>query len=233
MKRKILLIMSCVLLTVQAMAQSENKKEVLTKEKKQTIINQELINNPIQPIGIDTKMMLPDYKETKTSFDTTTNRISLKLPPQYYGNSAIFPYSKQMFFYLEGQQKRYLNLASYNLAYMALGWRFNSKLNINGGLLAIKQFSNHLPYGIDRSGVRFNLNYSITNQLDFNMWGQYLTGSSLNSHFDVMLPQTGTGASMVLNLGGGSQLGVGAEYQRDEKKEKWNYNAGGKLKLNF
>mgnify|MGYP006946909367 CR=1 FL=1 len=37
---------------------SENKKEVLTKEKKQTIINQELINNPIQPIGIDTKMML-------------------------------------------------------------------------------------------------------------------------------------------------------------------------------
>lgn len=233
MKRKILLIMSCVLLTVQAMAQSENKKEVLTKEKKQTTINQELINNPIQPIGVDAKMMLPDYKEPKTSFDTTTNRISIKLPPQYYGNSAIFPYGKRMFFYLEGEQKRYLNLASYNLAYMALGWRFNSKLNVTGGLLAIKQFSNHLPYGIDRSGVRFNLNYSITNQLDFNMWGQYLTGSSLNSPVDVMLPQTGTGASMVLNLGGGSQLGVGAEYQRDEKKEKWNYNAGGKLKLNF
>lgn len=116
---------------------------------------------------------------------------------------------------------------------MALGWRFNSKLNITGGLLVIKQFSNHLPYGIDRSGVRFNLNYSITNQLDFNMWGQYLMGSSLNSPVDVMLPQTGTGASMVLNLGGGSQFGVGAEYQRDEKKEKWNYNAGGKLKLNF
>lgn len=231
MKRKILLIMSCALLTVQAMAQSENKKEVLTKEKKQTIINQELINNPIQPIGIDAKM--PDYKEPKTSFDTTTNRISIKLPAQYNGNSAIFPYSKKMFFYLEGEQKRYLNLASYNLAYMALGWRFNSKLNITGGLLAIKQFSNHLPYGIDRSGVRFNLNYSITNQLDFNMWGQYLTGSSLNSPVDVMLPQTGTGASMVLNLRGGSQLGVGAEYQRDEKKEKWNYNAGGKLKLNF
>lgn len=233
MKRKILFILSCALLTVQAMAQSENKKEILTKEKKQTTINQELINNPIQPIGIDTKMILPDYKEPKTSFDTIVNSPSIKLPPLYYGNSAIFPFYKKMFFYLEGEQKRYLNLASYNLAYMALGWRFNSKLNITGGVLAIKQFSNHLPYGIDRSGVRFNLNYSITNQLDFNIWGQYLTGSSLNSPVDVMLPQTGTGASMVLNLGGGSQFGVGAEYQRDEKKEKWNYNAGGKLKLNF
>lgn len=209
------------------------KKEVLTKEKKQTIINQELINNPIQPIGIDTKMMLPDYKEPKTSLDTTINSLSVKLPPLYYGNNAIFPFYKKMFFYLEGEQKRYLNLASYNLAYMALGWRFNSKLNVTGGLLAIKQFSNHLPYGTDRSGVRFNLNYSITNQLDFNMWGQYITGSSINSPTDNLLPQTGTGASMVLNLGGGSQFGVGAEYQRDVKKEKWNYNAGGKLKLNF
>ncbi len=233
MKRKILFILSCILLTVQAMAQSEDKKEILTKEKKQTAINQELINNPIQPIGIDAKMMLPDYKEPKTYFDTTTNSIRLKLPPQYYGNSAIFPYSKKMFFYLEGEQKHCLNLASYNLAYIALGWSFNSKLNVTGGLLAIKQFSDHLPYGIDRSGVRFNLNYSITNQLDFNMWGQYLTGSSLNSPVNVILPQTGTGASMVLNLGGGSQFGVGAEYQRDDKKEKWNYNAGGKLKLNF
>lgn len=98
MKRKILFILSCALLTVQAMAQSENKKEILTKEKKQTAINQELINNPIRPIGIDTKMMLPDYKEPKTSFDTTTNSLRLKLPPLYYGNNAIFPFYKKMFF---------------------------------------------------------------------------------------------------------------------------------------
>lgn len=233
MKRKILLTIGCAVVAFQVMAQTENKKKILSKEKKQTTINQEFINTPIQPIGIDTKMMLPDHKEPKTSFDTTTHRLRLNLPPVYYGNHAVFPFYKRMFFYLEGDQKQYLNLASYNMAYMALGWRFNSKLNVTGGLLAIKQFSNHLPYGTDRSGVRFNLNYAITNQLDFNMWGQYITGSSINSPVDVMLLQTGTGASMVLNLGGGSQFGVGAEYQRDDRKEKWNYNAGGKLKLKF
>lgn len=231
MKRKLILLIGCVLLAIQAIAQTENKKEVFTKEKKTTEVKP--INKPIQPIGVDSKLMLPELKEPKTSFDTTTNSLRIKLPPLYYGHSAIFPLYKRVFFYLEGEQKQYLNLASYNLAYFAMGLRLNSKLNLTGGLLAVKQFTNRSPYGIDRSGARLNLNYSITNQLDFNIWGQYLTGSSLNSPVDVMLPQTGTGASMVLNLGGGSHFGVGAEYQRDEKKEQWNYNAGGKLKLNF
>jgi len=233
MKRKILLTIGCVLVAIQVMAQTENKKEIFTKEKKQTTINQGLINAPIQPIDIDAKMMLPDYKEPQTSFDTTTLSLSLKFQSVYYGNHAIFPFYKRMFFYLEGDQKQYLNLASYNMAYLAMGWRFNSKLNVTGGFLAIKQFSNHLPYGIDHSGVKFNVNYAVTNQLYFNMWGQYIAGSSINAPVDNLLPQTGTGASMILNLGGGSQFGIGADYQRDDKKEKWNYNAGGKLKLNF
>lgn len=233
MKRKLILLIGCVLLAVQAIAQTENKKEVFTIEKKTTEVKP--ISNPIQQItGLD-KLLLPKLKEPNTSFDTTTNSLRIKLPPLYYGNSAIIPFYKRMFFYLEGVQKQYLNLASYNLAYFAMGLRLNSKLNLTGGLLAVKQFTNRSPYGIEieRSGAKLNLNYSITNQLDFNIWGQYLTGSSLNSPVDVILPQTGTGASMVLNLGGGSQFGIGAEYQRDDKKEQWNYNAGGKLKLNF
>lgn len=225
----------CVLLTVQVMAQSENRKKNLTKEKKQTTTNQELINIPIQPMGIDAKTMLPDFKQNqpKTSFDTTSNSLKIGIPNLYYGNNAIFPISKKMFSYVEGDQKRYLNLASYNLAYFALGWRYSSRLKLTGGLLAMKQFTNASLHGVDRSGIRFNLNYSITNQLDFNIWGQYVTGSSINSPIDNLLPQTGTGTSMVLNLGGGSQFGVGAEYKKDEKKDRWNYNAGGKLKLNF
>jgi hypothetical protein len=223
------------LLTVQTMAQSENKGKELNKEKKQMTTNQEIINIPIQPVGIEAKMMLPDNKqnEPKTSFDTTSNSLKIRVPHICYGNNDMFPISNKIFFYVEGDQKRYLNLANYNLAYLALGWRFNSNLNLTGGLLAIKQFTNASLLGVDRSGFRFNVNYSITNQLDFNIWGQYITGSSINSSVDNLLPQTGAGASMVLNLGGGSQFGVGAEYKKDENKEKWNYNAGGKLKLNF
>lgn len=235
MRLKLLLILSCVLLTVQAIAQSEKRNIERTKEKNQTTTNQELINLPIHPIGIETKTMLPDYTHNQptTSFDTTSNSLKIGTPHLYYGNNAIFPISKKMFLYVEGDQKRYLNLASYNLAYLALGWRFNSKLNLTGGLLAMKQFTNASLNGVDRSGVRFNLNYSITNQLDFNIWGQYVTGSSINSPVDNLLPQTGTGTSMVLNLGGSSQFGICAEYKRDEKIDKWDYNAGGTLKMDF
>lgn len=236
MKPKMLFILLCILLTVQAMAQSENKKKDLTQEKKQTIIYKEPSNIPIRSTSADAKMILPDYKQNdiKTSFDTTSNSPKIKVLNQhYFGNNAIFPISNKMFFYIEGDQKSYLNLASYNLAYLALCWRFNNRLNLTGGVIAMKQFTNTSLYGVDRSGIRFNLNYSITDQLVFNIWGQYITGSPIYSPIDYLLPQTGTGTSMVLNLGGGSQLGIGAEYKKDENKDKWNYNAGGKLKFNF
>ena len=266
MKRKIIILIGCALLAVQAIAQTENKKDDLTKEKKQTAINKEFINNsfqpirvdttlllpelkkpkptntttvseqkihnPFQPIEIDTILLLPELKELKTNDTTIVSKLEIQLPP-YCDNKGIFPIHKKMFFYLENEQKQYLNLASYNLVYFALGLQHNNKLDLTGGLLVVKQFTNRSPYAVGRSGARFNLNYSITNQLDFNIWGQYLTDSFLNSPADVMLPQTGTGASMVLNLGGGSQFGINAEYQYDDKKKKWNYNSGGKLKLNF
>ena len=233
MKRITVLIIGSMLLTIQAVAQIEKKKDITIRDKKQTI-NRELLNIPIQSIGIENKALQPDYPSVKSGMDSTAfHGIDLRVTSVNYNNSGIFPFHKRMFFYLEGGQKQYLNLASYNLAYMALGFRLNSKLNLTGGILAIKQFVNYVPYGIDRSGLRFNLNYVITNQLDFNMWGQYLIGSSMNSYVDYLLPQTGTGASMVLNFGGGSQFGVGVEYLYDEKKEKWNYQSGGKLKLNF
>lgn len=116
---------------------------------------------------------------------------------------------------------------------MAMGYRVGRKLNLSGGVLAIKQFTNHESYGIDRTGLRLNLSYSITKELDFNIWGQYITSSPIRTPSDFLLPQTGTGASVMLDLGGGSQLGIGAAYQYDDKKERWDYQSGGKLKLNF
>lgn len=233
MKRKMIFLIGCVLLTVQSIAQTENFQKDLPKERKQSAINKELRNNSLQPIGVDTMLFSPKLKGAKSAIDTTiVSKLNIQLPP-HYGNKVIFPFHKKMFFYLENEQKQYLNLASYNLIYSALGFRCNNKLDLTGGLLIMKQFTNRSPHAIGRSGTRFNLNYSITNQLDFNIWGQYLTGSIFNSPTDAMLPQTGAGASMVLNLGGGSQFGIDTKCQYDDKEKKWNYNSGGKLKLNF
>lgn len=193
MKSKMFLIMCCLLITTQAMAQSD-----------------------------------------KTTVDTTqVSDLGVRIQDGSYSNGAIFPFSRNMFFYLQNDQQNHTNLAGYNLAYMATGWQINDKLSLTGGLLAVKQFTNTLRYGVDRVGVKFSVNYAITNQLDFNIWGQYLTGSSLDSPVDFMLPQTGTGASMVLNFGKGSQFGLGTEYLLDDKNDKSNYKSGGKLKLSF
>lgn len=232
MKRKVFFIIGCVFITIQVMAQSENKHKTLTKDRKPTSVKS--INKPIQPIKSETKLLLPEYMELKSSHDTALyNTNAPNILPVNYNHTDIFPLYKRWFIFLEGDQKQYLNLASCNLAYMALGFRFNKKLNITGGLLAMKQFTNASLYGIDRSGTRFNLNYALTNQLEFNLWGQYLTGSTLENPTDNFLPQTGTGASMVLYLGTGSQIGFGAQYQYDNKKDKWNYQSGGKVSVNF
>lgn len=148
-------------------------------------------------------------------------------------NSDTLSLGKRLFFQLEAEHEQYPNLASFHAAYMAMGYRVGRKLNLSGGVLAIKQFTNHESYGIDRTGLRLNLSYSITKELDFNIWGQYITSSPIRTPSDFLLPQTGTGASVMLDLGGGSQLGIGAAYQYDDKKERWDYQSGGKLKLNF
>lgn len=210
-----------MLITAQAVAQRDGA--VVSKEQVQRRIDQELIDTPMQPI----RLALPS--DDKESRDSTTIS-SFKVLPFRYSKRAL---QGKFFGRFEGEEKQFLNLASYNLAYAALGWRIDSRFNITGGLLAIKQFSNPLSYGIDRVGARFNLNYSVADQLNFNLWGQYVTGSSINLPIDVMLPQTGAGASMVLNLGGGSQIGIGTQYQYDEQKEKGSYQSGGKLKLSF
>lgn len=234
MKRKIFFVVWCVLLAVGARAQSEYQKELPVKENGQAVIFPGRMNYPIFPAGAGVAWGLPDCKEETLYMDAAVvSRLRLGLPSLYGGNRGVFPFYKKMFFYLEGGQECYLHLASYHFVYMALGWRLNGQLDITGGMLAVKEFTSQFSYGADRSGTRFTLRYRMTEGLDFNVWGQCLAGSSISSLSGYRFPQTGTGASMTLNFGGGSQVGVGTEYQYDERKEKWGCQSGGKLKLNF
>jgi len=59
------LIIGFVMIVVQAMAQGENKKEVLNNEKNQTIINHELINQSIQSTGVDAQLCFSIIKSQK------------------------------------------------------------------------------------------------------------------------------------------------------------------------
>lgn len=232
MKRITVLMIGSIFIAMQAIAQTENKKELIIKDKR--LENIDLINKLIQSIGIENKALPIDHPALSSSLDSTTmSNVNHKLNLTDYNRNGIFPLYKRLFVFLEGEQKSYLNLASYNLAHAALGWEINNRLSLRGGLLAVKQFTNNSLHGIDRSGAKFNINYFATDRLEFTIWGQYLTDNYQISNVGYLLPQTSLGASATIHLGGGSQFGVGAEYQYDKQKEKWDFQSGGKLLLNF
>ncbi len=233
MIRKILLLIGCVLITVQASAQSENKKENKSEVKKDTTYHGSAYI-PNLSIREDAKPLLPDHPQAEFAFDRVRNDdLKTAFTSIYYNNKSIFPFKKRIFVILKGEKIQYLNLANYNLAHISIGFRLTDKIFATTGLLAIKQFTSHSVYGVDRSGSSFGLHYTFTNQLELKIWARYLSSTPFHSPTDFLFPQTGTGASMTLKLGEGSQVDIGSQYQYDPKKEKWNYQSGGKISINF
>lgn len=150
-----------------------------------------------------------------------------------YSRNDIFAISKHTFIFLEGEKYTYQNLGSYISAFGAVGLKINSKLSIMGGLLALKQFTG--MHSSDRSGTRFLFRYQLSDRVNFDIWGQYLT-DVLNDTFRFsyrLLPKTEAGAAATMKIGNNSQVGVTTRYQYDPYKEKWNSESSGNVKINF
>lgn len=149
-----------------------------------------------------------------------------------YSRNDIFAISKHTFIFLEGEKYTYQNLGSYISAFGAVGLRINSKLSIMGGLLALKQFT-----GIhsDRSGTRFLFRYQLSDRVNFDIWGQYLTDvlNDVSRSSYRLLPKAEAGAAATMKIGNNSQVGVTTRYQYDPYKEKWNSESSGNVKINF
>ena len=233
MKREIALIFSALFIVMQLMAQSQTEQKLIINDKQQGD-HKEMKINPTQNIGVE-QQASPIYQQAiRPSLDagmmSCTNYCPILF---YYNKDGTYPIHKNLFILLAAEREAYLNLASYNLAHAALGWQINKNISLTGGLLAIKQFTNNSPFATDRSGAKFSFNYSINGNAKLNIWGQYLSDSHQSSHTDFSLPQTGTGGSATLNLGGGSRVGIEAEYQYDKLNKQWNYQSEGKVSLNF
>lgn len=150
-----------------------------------------------------------------------------------YSRNDIFAISKHTFIFLEGEKYTYQNLGSYISVFGAVGLKINSKLSIMGGLLALKQFTG--MHSSDRSGTRFLFRYQLSDRVNFDIWGQYLTDvlndASRSSYR--LLPKTEAGAAATMKIGNNSQVGVTTRYQYDPYKEKWNSESSGNVKINF
>jgi len=82
----------------------------------------------------------------------------------------------------------------------------------------------------------FLFRYVITNKLQFQTWGQYVTpGNSFDPTFNVrtFFPSTDFGAGLQYNSNEKTKIKVGVEYQYDQNDKIWKPESGGKVLLKF
>ena len=238
---RVLLLLGFLLITLPLLAQTtDTNKTLKIREKSPESIpplnyNKENSNYKIDAdkIGFE-KMEKPKIPITKDSIQINFNEqpiVQLALPD--YINNAIFPIYKRLFLFLEGEKCTYQNFAGYTSMQGALGLKLNNHFSITGGLLAIKQFSVLSPYGFDRSGVKFILNYNLNDKTNFSIWNQYITtgDNKVPDNSNLFMPQTGSGAAAAFKFGKNSQIGVSTQYQFDDQQKKWSQESKAKVQL--
>ena len=85
-------------------------------------------------------------------------------------------------------------------------------------------------------GSNFLLRYTITNKLQFQTWGQYVTpGNSHDAIFNMrtFFPITNFGAGLQYDSNEKTKIKVGIEYQYDQSDNTWKPESGGKVQLKF
>ena len=85
-------------------------------------------------------------------------------------------------------------------------------------------------------GSNFLLRYTITNKLQLQTWGQYLTpGNSSDPTFNMrtFFPTTNLGAGLQYDSNEKTKIKVGIEYQYDQSDKTWKPESGGRVLLKF
>jgi len=236
---RILSFLGFLLMTLSLLAQTEHTNKTLKIHKESiSVLNysKENSNYKIDTDKIDiakiNRLKIPITKDS-IQFDFNDQPTAQPLALPDYTKNAIFPIYKRLFLFLESEKYNYQNFAGYTSMQGALGLRLNNHFSITGGLLAIKQFSGLVPYGFDRSGVKFILNYNLNDKANFSIWNQYITDgdNKVANNSNLFMPQTGSGAAAAFKIGKNSQIGVSTQYQFDDQQKKWSQESNAKVQL--
>lgn len=143
---------------------------------------------------------------------------------------------KQVSFVGSGEKKSYIGLGEYISLNGAIRWMPSKRMSIDAGGMFSRQFYFASPlFRQDIMGVNTRIQYALTNNIRLNMWGQYIFPdeefpfSTYNSPF----PHTGVGASVSVDLKKDAEMSVGAEYQYDNKSQKWKLESSGRVSIGF
>lgn len=143
---------------------------------------------------------------------------------------------KQLSFVGSGEKKSYIGLGEYISLNGAIRWMPSKRMSIDAGGMFSRQFYFASPlFGQDIMGVNTRIQYALTNNIRLNMWGQYIfPGEEFPfSAYNSLFPHTGVGASVSVDLKKDAEISVGAEYQYDNKSQKWKLESSGRVSIGF
>ncbi|MCF2709725.1 hypothetical protein [Bacteroides pyogenes] len=143
---------------------------------------------------------------------------------------------KQLSLVGSGEKRSYIGLGEYISLNGAIRWMPSKRMSIDAGGMFSRQFYFASPlFRQDIMGVNTRIQYALTNNIRLNMWGQYIfPGEEFPfPTYNSMFPHTGVGTSVSVDLKKDAEMSVGAEYQYDNKSQKWKLESSGRVSIGF
>src|SRR5690554_412160 len=181
--------------------------------------------------------------------------LQFALPELWNADESLYGISierKTTSFHLNRELKYLNNLAGdssplFLPAYPGLGdyqnfggtlgnFNITKKLALNYGAFISAQYGFLFSTKQIVLGSNFLLRYTITNKLQFQTWGQYVTsGNSSDPTFNMrtFFPTTNFGSGLQYDSNEKTKIKVGIEYQYDQSNKTWKPESGGKVQLKF
>ncbi|MCA1745856.1 MAG: hypothetical protein LC643_09195 [Bacteroidales bacterium] len=114
--------------------------------------------------------------------------------------------------------------------------RFTDKLAVDYGAFISVQYGFLRSSRQIVSGSNYMLRYELTNTLQFQSWGQFVSpGKSKDPTFKMpyFFPKTHFGAGLLFDSNEKTQINMGVEYQYDQLNKMWVPESGGKVRIKF
>lgn len=256
MNKRVTILLLLFLTSIPALfAQTiEDKKRIDVQSKSsvnagEQLLNTEHIKKPELPDEVNKKGVIK--KELSSSSEITPVNSSQGLSPFFYAYPMIMKnipiltdfyrfqqnrIYKQFSFVGSGQKVSYIGLGEYISINGAIRWMPSKRLSIDAGGMFSRQFYFASPhFRQDIMGVNTRMQYALTNSIRLNIWGQYifLGEQSPFSAYNPLFPHSGVGASVSVDLKKDAEMSVGAEYQYDNKSQKWKLESSGRVSIGF
>lgn len=226
MNKRVTILLLLFLTSVPALfAQSiEDKKRIDAQSKSSVNAGEQLLN---------TEHIKPELPLFFYAYPMIMKNIPILTDFYRFQQNRIY---KQFSFVGSGQKVSYIGLGEYISIHGAIRWMPSKRLSIDAGGMFSRQFYFASPlFRQDMMGVNTRMQYALTNSISLNIWGQYIFPGEQSpfSAYNPLFPHTGVGASVSVDLKKDTEMSVGAEYQYDNKSQKWKLESSGRVSIGF